>query len=113
MTLDLDSVRQYADPAIRRERKAVRRPDAARFGTAIRQLRVERGLRQSEGGGRHPPWSRTQRRGSTGRPMGRLRLGRPGLERVGRLTGCRGSCTARRELVASKARPARLGHVET
>jgi hypothetical protein len=46
--LDLDAVRQYGDPAVRRQREAAGRKDAAKFGAAIRRLRLERGLRQSD-----------------------------------------------------------------
>lgn len=46
--LDLDTVRQYGDPILRRQQEAARRRDAATYGTAIRQLRLERGLRQSD-----------------------------------------------------------------
>lgn len=46
--LNLDTIREYADPEVRREHEARARREAARYADAIRQLREERGLKQSD-----------------------------------------------------------------
>jgi len=46
--INLDTVREHADPEVRREHEARARQDAARYALAIRQLREERGLKQSD-----------------------------------------------------------------
>ena len=46
--LNLDGIRSYADPDVRRQHEAIRRKDAARYARAIRTLREERGLKQTD-----------------------------------------------------------------
>ena len=46
--LDLDTIRAYADPIIRRQHQAELREEASRYADAIRRLRVEKGLTQSD-----------------------------------------------------------------
>jgi len=46
--LNLDTIREHADPEVRREHQARARQEAARYAGAIRQLREERGLKQSD-----------------------------------------------------------------
>jgi hypothetical protein len=46
--LDLDAIRQYADPEVRKEAESKYRADAVRYGMAIRKLREQRGLRQNQ-----------------------------------------------------------------
>jgi ribosome-binding protein aMBF1 (putative translation factor) len=46
--LNLDAIRAHGDPAVRREHDVMRRREAARYADAIRRLREERGLQQSE-----------------------------------------------------------------
>jgi transcriptional regulator with XRE-family HTH domain len=46
--LDLDAIRTYADPEVRKQREADRRKDAVRYASAIRRLREERGLKQTD-----------------------------------------------------------------
>lgn len=45
--LNLDTIREYADPEVRKRHDAVRRKEAARYGKAIRALREQAGLKQS------------------------------------------------------------------
>jgi ribosome-binding protein aMBF1 (putative translation factor) len=45
--LDLDVIRAYADPGVRRQHEDERRKEAARYARAIRKLREERGLKQA------------------------------------------------------------------
>ena len=45
--LNLDVIRAYADPDVRRQHEAERRKEAARYARAIRKLREERGLKQA------------------------------------------------------------------
>jgi DNA-binding transcriptional regulator YiaG len=45
--LNLDVIRAYADPDVRRQHEAERRKEAARYAGAIRKLREERGLTQA------------------------------------------------------------------
>jgi hypothetical protein len=45
--LDLDTIRESADPAVRRQHEARARHEASRYGKAIRRLREERGLKQT------------------------------------------------------------------
>lgn len=45
--LNLDVIRAYADPDVRRKHEAERRQEAARYAGAIRKLREERGIRQA------------------------------------------------------------------
>lgn len=46
--LNLDTIREYADPDVRHEHEARARQEAARYAGAIRRLREERGLKQSD-----------------------------------------------------------------
>jgi hypothetical protein len=46
--INLDTIREHADPAVRREHEARARQEAARYANAIRHLREERGLKQSD-----------------------------------------------------------------
>lgn len=46
--INLDTIRAVADPQIRHAHEAEARKEAAEYGAAIRQLRVEKGLKQSE-----------------------------------------------------------------
>lgn len=46
--LDLDAIRAVADPEVRRAQETQRRKDAARYGRAIKAVRVEHKLKQSE-----------------------------------------------------------------
>ena len=46
--INLDTIREIADPEVRREHEARARQEAARYARAIRQLREERGLKQSD-----------------------------------------------------------------
>lgn len=46
--LNLDGIRAYADPEIRRQQEAERRKYAARYAGAIRKLRENRGLKQAD-----------------------------------------------------------------
>jgi hypothetical protein len=46
--LDLDAVRQHADPDVRKEAEGKYRADALAYGHAIRKLRVEHQLRQGQ-----------------------------------------------------------------
>jgi hypothetical protein len=46
--LDLDNIRYYVDPEVRREHDRERREEAARYAGAIRAFREERGLKQTD-----------------------------------------------------------------
>jgi hypothetical protein len=46
--LDLATIRYYADPKARKEQDAARRQEAASYAAAIRTLREERGLKQTD-----------------------------------------------------------------
>jgi len=46
--INLDTIREYADPEVRREHEARARQEAARYAGAIRAFREERGLKQSD-----------------------------------------------------------------
>ncbi len=46
--INLDTIREHADPEVRREHEARARQDATRYADAIRRLREERGLKQSD-----------------------------------------------------------------
>jgi Protein of unknown function (DUF2442) len=46
--VNLDTIREHADPKVRREHEARARQEAARYADAIRRFRVERGLKQSD-----------------------------------------------------------------
>ncbi|HEY3816077.1 MAG TPA: helix-turn-helix domain-containing protein [Polyangiaceae bacterium] len=46
--LDLDTIREHADPNVRRENETRARQEAARYADAIRRFREERGLKQSD-----------------------------------------------------------------
>lgn len=46
--INLDTIREYADPEVRREHEARARQEAARYAKAIRQLREERDLKQAD-----------------------------------------------------------------
>ena len=45
--INLDTIREHADPEVRREHEGRARQEAARYAKAIRQLREERGLKQA------------------------------------------------------------------
>jgi len=46
--LTAETIRAFADPEIRREQQTARRAEAARYSRAIRSLREQQGLRQSD-----------------------------------------------------------------
>jgi hypothetical protein len=46
--LTAESIRAFADPQVRREQQAARRAEAALYAKAIRSLREQHGLRQSD-----------------------------------------------------------------
>ena len=46
--INLDTIREIADPEVRREHEARARREAARYADAIRQVRIEHGLKQSD-----------------------------------------------------------------
>jgi hypothetical protein len=46
--LNLDTIREHADPEVRHEHEARARQEAARYADAIRSFREERGLKQSD-----------------------------------------------------------------
>jgi hypothetical protein len=46
--LDMDVIREFADPAVRKEAESKYRAEAARYGAAIRKVREGQGLRQSK-----------------------------------------------------------------
>lgn len=46
--LTAEAIRAFADPEVRREQQAARRAEAARYAGAIRALREQHGLRQSD-----------------------------------------------------------------
>jgi len=46
--INLDTIRERADPKVRRSHQAMQRRDAARYAGAIRQFREERGLKQTD-----------------------------------------------------------------
>jgi hypothetical protein len=46
--INIDTIREYADPEVRRQHEAEARKEAARYAKAIRQFREERGLKQSD-----------------------------------------------------------------
>jgi ribosome-binding protein aMBF1 (putative translation factor) len=46
--INLDTIREHADPEVRREHQARARQDAARYADAIRRVREEHGLKQSD-----------------------------------------------------------------
>jgi hypothetical protein len=46
--INLDTIREHADPEVRREHEARARQEATRYANAIRHLREERGLKQSD-----------------------------------------------------------------
>jgi len=46
--INLDTIREYADPDVRREHETRARQEASRYAKAIRQLREERGLKQAD-----------------------------------------------------------------
>jgi hypothetical protein len=46
--INLDTIREIADPELRREHEARARHEAARYARALRQLREEKGLKQSD-----------------------------------------------------------------
>lgn len=46
--IDLDTIRECTDARVRRAHEAERRTDASRYAQAIRALRLERGLKQSD-----------------------------------------------------------------
>jgi hypothetical protein len=46
--LNLDSIREFIDPAVRKEAESKYRADAAQYGSAIRRVREARGLQQSK-----------------------------------------------------------------
>ncbi len=46
--LNLDTVREHADPAVKAAHESKARREASRYASAIRALRVERGIKQTE-----------------------------------------------------------------
>jgi hypothetical protein len=46
--LNLDTIREFADPEVRHEHEARARKDTARYASSIRRFREERGLKQSD-----------------------------------------------------------------
>ena len=46
--INLDTIREYADPGVRREHETRARQEATRYADAIRRFREERGLKQSD-----------------------------------------------------------------
>jgi len=78
--LNLDTIREYADPDIRRKHETRARREAARYANAIRQFREERGLKQAD------------IEGLTERQVRRLEEGRtvPQIETLRRLAGAHG-----------------------
>jgi hypothetical protein len=46
--INLDTIREHADPSVRREHEAVAREEASRYADAIRRFREERGLKQTD-----------------------------------------------------------------
>jgi ribosome-binding protein aMBF1 (putative translation factor) len=46
--LDMDAVREFADPDVRKEAQSKYRAEASRYGAAVRKVREARGLRQSQ-----------------------------------------------------------------
>jgi hypothetical protein len=46
--INLDTIREHADPEVRRQHEACARQEAARYADAIRRFREERGLKQSD-----------------------------------------------------------------
>jgi hypothetical protein len=46
--INLDTIREHADPEVRRQHEARARQEAARYAKAIRSFREERGLKQSD-----------------------------------------------------------------
>jgi Asp-tRNA(Asn)/Glu-tRNA(Gln) amidotransferase A subunit family amidase len=46
--IHLDTIREHADPEVRRQHEARARQEATRYSNAIRHLREERGLKQSD-----------------------------------------------------------------
>jgi hypothetical protein len=46
--INLDTIREHADPQVRKQHEIERRKEAARYGGAIRKLREERALKQSD-----------------------------------------------------------------
>jgi hypothetical protein len=45
--INLDTIREHTDPVVRKQHEAERRKEAARYGSAIRAVREERGLTQA------------------------------------------------------------------
>jgi len=45
--INLDTIREHADPRIRKQHELERRREAARYGDAVRRLREDNGLKQS------------------------------------------------------------------
>jgi transcriptional regulator with XRE-family HTH domain len=46
--INLDTIREYADPRLRKQHELERRKEAARYGDAVRRLREDNGLKQSD-----------------------------------------------------------------
>jgi Protein of unknown function (DUF2442)/Helix-turn-helix len=63
--INLDTIREQADPEVRREHEARARHEAARYAGAIRGLREERGLKQSGIDGLTPRQVRRLEEGDT------------------------------------------------
>jgi hypothetical protein len=63
--LSADSIRAFADPEVREQQEAQRRVELARYATAIRSLREERGLRQADIVGLTPRQVRRLEEGET------------------------------------------------
>lgn len=70
--LNLDTVREYVDPKVRQRHEALRRREGARYADAIRQLRVERGVKQSEIAGMSERQVRRLEKGDTTPQSGTL-----------------------------------------
>lgn len=97
--LNLDTIREYADPDVRREHEGRARQEAARYADAIRRLREERGLKQSD------------IEGLTERQVRRLEHGDtvPQIETLRRLAAAHGMAVDDylRELAKRSRKPAR------
>jgi len=71
--INLDTIREYADPEVRREHEARARQEAARYADAIRSFREERGLKQSDMKGLTDRQVRRLEEGETVPQIGTLR----------------------------------------
>jgi hypothetical protein len=71
--INLDTIREHADPEVRREHEARARKEAARYAGAIRSFREERGLKQSDVKGLTDRQVRRLEEGETVPQIGTLR----------------------------------------